>query len=159
MTLRPSETQNGGQYNITKDSQFIAEFKEMAFSMDKIGQVSKPFKSDFGYHIMQLQEIRGNMRVASHILMQPKIPESQLNETRAKAERIADDIKAGRITFEEAVEKYSDDLVTKNSDGLIVNPYTGESKFDLTRMDPALYARVAELEEGELTEVFFDQDR
>ena len=152
-------TQNGGQYNITKDSQFIAEFKEMAFSMDKIGQVSKPFKSDFGYHIMQLQEIRGNMRVASHILMQPKIPESQLNETRAKAERIADDIKAGRITFEEAVEKYSDDLVTKNSDGLIVNPYTGESKFDLTRMDPALYARVAELEEGELTEVFFDQDR
>ena len=154
----PGVTQNGGQYEITKESQFIKEFKEMAFSLD-VGQVSKPFKSDFGYHLMQLHEIKGNMRVASHILMQPKVPDSQLNETRAKAERVADDIKNSRITFEEAVAKYSDDRETKNNNGLIINPYSGESKFDLTRMDPALYARVAELKEGELTEVFFDQDR
>ncbi|NVJ88817.1 MAG: peptidylprolyl isomerase [Flavobacteriaceae bacterium] len=154
----PGVMQNGGRYEVTKDSPFIKEFKEMAFSLD-VGQVSSPFKSDFGYHIMQLHEIKGNMRVASHILMQPDIPESRLIDTKTRAEQIAKDIKEGKITFEEAVKKYSDDKETKNSGGLIVNPYSGESRFDLTRMDPALYARVAELKKGELTDVFYDATR
>lgn len=154
----PGVTENGGRYEVTKESQFIKEFKEMAFSLD-IGQISKPFKSDFGYHIMQLHEIKGNMRVASHILMQPVIPETRILDTKARAEQIAKDVKEGKIAFEEAVKKYSDDEETKNSAGLIVNPYTGESKFDLTRMDPALYARVAELKKGEISDVFYDENR
>jgi len=154
----PGVTTNGGRYEVTKESQFIKEFKEMAFSLD-IGQVSKPFKSDFGYHIMQLHKIKGNMRIASHILMKPDIPETRLLDTKARAEQLAKDIREGKITFEEAVKKYSDDKETKNNAGLIVNPYTGESRFDLTRMDPALYARVAELKKGEITDVFYDEDR
>ena len=62
----PGVTQNGGRYTITKNSPFIKEFKETAFSLD-IGQVSEPIKSMFGYHIIQLHEIRGDQRVASHI--------------------------------------------------------------------------------------------
>jgi peptidyl-prolyl cis-trans isomerase SurA len=154
----PGVTQNGGRYEVTKESQFIKEFKETAFSLD-IGQISKPFKSDFGYHLMQLHEVKGNMRIASHILMQPEIPGAKLTETREKAEKIAKDINSGVITFEEAVAKYSDDEETKNNGGLILNPYSGESTFDLIGMDPALYARVAELKKGELTEVFYDQNR
>ncbi|SDS09028.1 periplasmic chaperone for outer membrane proteins SurA [Polaribacter sp. KT25b] len=154
----PGVTQNGGRYEVTKESQFIKEFKEMAFSLD-VGQVSKPFKSDFGYHLMQLHEVRGNMRVASHILIQPDIPESRLKDTKERAEKLATDIKEGKLSFEEAVKKYSEDKETKNNGGTIVNPYTGETKFDLTRMDPDLYARVAELKKGELSDVFFDQNR
>ncbi len=154
----PGVTSNGGKYEVTKDSPFIKEFKEMAFSLD-VGQISKPFESDFGYHIMQLQEIRGNMRVATHILMQPNVPESLLMETKNTAEKVANDIKLGNITFTEAVQKYSDDEDTKNDDGLLMNPYTGESTWDLTRMDPSLYARVAELQKGELTDVYFDENR
>jgi peptidyl-prolyl cis-trans isomerase SurA len=154
----PGVTQNGGQYEVTKDSPFIKEFKEMAFSLD-VNQVSKPFKSDFGYHLMQLHEIRGNMRVASHILMQPDIPDTRLKDTQERAEQLAKDIKEDKIDFDEAVKKYSEDKETKNNGGAIVNPYTGDSKFDLTRMDPDLYARVAELKKGELSDVFFDQNR
>lgn len=154
----PGVTQNGGRYELTKETQFIKEFKEMAFSLD-IGQVSKPFKSEFGYHLMQLHEIKGNIRVASHILMQPNVPDSKLTETRKKAEDLVTDIKSGKITFAEAVVKYSDDKETRNSAGLILNPYTGESTFDLTKMDPALYARVAELKKDELSDVFFDENR
>ncbi|PKV64505.1 MULTISPECIES: peptidylprolyl isomerase [unclassified Polaribacter] len=154
----PGVTQNGGRYEVTKDSPFIKEFKEMAFSLD-IGQVSKPFKSDFGYHLMQLHEVKGNMRVASHILMQPDIPDTRLKDTQQRAEQIAKDIREGAITFADAVKKYSEDKETKNNGGVIVNPYSGETKFDLTRMDPALYARVAELKKGELSDVFFDQNR
>lgn len=154
----PGVTQNGGKYEVTKESPFIKEFKEMAFSLD-VNQVSKPFKSDFGYHIMQLHEVRGNKRIASHILMQATIPDALIKETKEKAEQIKKDILDEKITFEDAVKKYSQDEETKNNKGLIVNPYTSEAKFDLNRMDPALYARVAELQKGDFTDVFFDQDR
>ncbi len=154
----PGVTSNGGQYEVTKDSPFIKEFKEMAFSLD-IGQVSKPFKSDFGYHIMQLHEIRGNKRIASHILMRSSVPDQLIKDTKIKAEQVKKDILDSKITFEEAVKQYSQDDETKNDGGLITNPYNGESKFDLTRMDPDLYGRVAELKKGGYTDVFFDQDQ
>ena len=63
------------------------------------------------------------------------------------------------ITFDEAVKKYSQDDDTRNNGGLIVNPYSGESTFDLTRMDPALYARVNNLQKSEMSDVFYDETR
>tara|TARA_R110001632_G_scaffold177223_2_gene296928 strand:- start:9791 stop:11164 length:1374 start_codon:yes stop_codon:yes gene_type:complete len=154
----PGVTENGGQYSITKDSPFIKEFKETAFSLD-VGQISEPFKSMFGYHILQLHEIRGETRIASHILIEPEIPQEKLDETKAKVEQIKKDIQNGVITFAEAVKKYSQDDNTKNNGGLIVNSSTGESTFDLTRMDPALYARVNNLKKSEMSDVFYDEER
>ncbi len=154
----PGVTQNGGKYTITKESPFIKEFKEMAYSLD-VDQVSEPFKSMFGYHIVQLHEVRGDTRIASHILIQPDIPQSKLDEVKAKVTEVKEDILNGDITFDEAVKKYSQDKDTKNNGGLIVNPYTGESTFDLTRMDPALYARVNNLQKGEMSDVFYDEER
>lgn len=154
----PGVTSNGGEYSVTKESSFIKEFKEMAFTLD-IGQVSKPFKSQFGYHIMQLHAIKGNTRVASHILMQPKVTDEKMEEIKEQAEKIILEIRGGDITFEEAVKKYSNDDETKNNGGLIINPSTGESKFDLTRMDPAFYARVSDLKKGEITDPFYDEER
>ena len=154
----PGVTDNGGRYTIDKNSTFIKEFKETAFSLD-VDQVSEPIKSKFGYHIIQLNQIRGETRVASHILIQPEIPQEKLDETKEKLEKIKTDIDSGVITFDEAVKKYSQDKDTKNNGGLIVNPYSGESTFDLTRMDPALYARVNNLQKGEMSDVFYDEER
>ena len=154
----PGVTDNGGRYVIDKNSTFIKEFKETAFSLD-VNQVSEPIKSKFGYHIIQLNQIRGETRVASHILIQPEIPQEKLDETKEKLEKIKKDIDTGVITFDEAVKKYSEDKDTKNNGGLIVNPYSGESTFDLTRMDPALYARVNNLQKGEMSDVFYDEER
>ncbi len=154
----PGVTDNGGRYTIDKNSAFIKEFKETAFSLD-VDQVSEPIKSKFGYHIIQLNQIRGETRVASHILIQPEIPQEKLDETKEKLEKIKKDIDTGVITFDEAVKKYSEDKDTKNNGGLIVNPYSGESTFDLTRMDPALYARVNNLQKGEMSDIFYDEER
>ena len=154
----PGVTNNGGEYTVTKESSFIKEFKEMAFTLD-VGQVSKPFKSEFGYHIMQLHKIKGNARIASHILMQPEVPDAKLTEIKEKAIEIISEIKDGKLSFSAAVKKYSNDSETKNNGGLIVNPSTGESKFDLTRMDPAFYARVSDLKKGEMTDPFYDEER
>ena len=155
----PAVTQNGGRYELTKETQFIKEFKEVAFSLDTEGQISEPFKSLFGFHIIQLHKIKGNTRSVSHILMQPEIPDEKLKETEKKVEDIIKEIESGAITFEEAVKKYSQDKDTKNNAGLIINAQTGESKFDLTRMDPALYARVNDLQQGSMTPPFYDESR
>ena len=154
----PGVTDNGGRYTIDKNSTFIKEFKEVAFSLD-VNQVSEPFKSQFGYHIIQLHEIRGETRIASHILLQPEIPQEKLEKTKELLVKIVAQIKSGEVTFEEAVRRYSQDTDTRNNGGLIVNPYSGESTFDLTRMDPALYARVNNLQKNEMSDIFYDEDR
>jgi len=154
----PAVVNNGGKYTITKESNFIKKFKEVAFSLD-IGQVSEPFKSEFGYHVIQLHEVKGNQRIASHILMQPEIPDAKLKETQAKIDMIRKDILDGKITFVDAVKKYSGDEETNQNGGLILNPQTNESTFDLTRMDPTLYARVSNVKKGEITEPFYDETR
>ena len=154
----PGVTQNGGKMQVTKESSFIKEFKEVSFSLEK-DEISKPFKTLFGYHIIQLHEIKGNTRIVSHILLQPEIPESRLKETQFKVEEIKRDIESGKLTFEEAVKKYSEDKDSKNNGGVLINSYTGDTKFDLTRMDPAMYARVNDLSQGGYTEVFYDQSR
>jgi len=152
----PTVTQNGGQIEVTKESQFIKEFKEVAFSLD-VGQVSEPFKTLFGYHIIQLHQVKGKTRIVSHILMQPEILESKVQEAKEKIEKIRKEIIEGKITFEEAVAKYSEDKDTKNSGGMILNPYTNETRFDLTRMDPSLYDKVINTKKGEITEAFYDE--
>jgi len=154
----PAVVNNGGKYTITKESNFIKKFKEVAFSLD-INQISEPFKSEFGYHIIQLHEIKGNQRIASHILLQPEIPDAKLKETQSLVDKIRKEVLENKITFKEAVKKYSDDKDTNQSGGLIINPQTNESTFDLTRMDPALYARVSAIKKGELTESFYDESQ
>ncbi|CAM1353476.1 peptidylprolyl isomerase [Tenacibaculum halocynthiae] len=155
----PSVTRNQGNMGvITKETQFIKEFKEVAFSLDE-GQISEPFKTIFGYHIIQLHKIKGKGREVSHILMQPEISDEKLKETKDEIERIVAEVKEGKITFDEAVKKYSEDDDTKNSGGLLVNPYTQEPTFELTRMPPDLFARISELKQGDLSDVFYDETR
>jgi peptidyl-prolyl cis-trans isomerase SurA len=100
----PSVTQNGGEFAITKESGFVKEFKETAFSLD-IGQISEPFETIFGYHIVQLNGVKGNTRVVSHILISPEIPESKILEAKETMEEVLTEIKSGKITFKEAVKK------------------------------------------------------
>ncbi len=155
----PTAARTGGNLGILKkDSPFIKEFKEVAFSLDE-GQISEPFKTVFGYHIVLVHKIRGEGREVSHILMQPEISSEKLNETKNELENIKQEILSGKITFKEAVKKYSEDKDTKNNGGLVINPYSGESTFDLTRMPPELFGRISELKKGQLSDVYYDETR
>ncbi|MDX5583711.1 MAG: peptidylprolyl isomerase [Aureibaculum sp.] len=154
----PGVTQNSGAYTITRESGFVKEFKEAAFSMTE-GEISEPFKSDFGYHILIVEKIKGKQRDVRHILMQPEISDEQQQSVKDSITKTRKDILTLKLTFEEAVQKYSEDKVTKSNNGLIMNPETSDSKFDLTKMDPTLYARISALKAGEITEVFYDETR
>ncbi|CAL2064477.1 peptidylprolyl isomerase [Tenacibaculum sp. 190524A05c] len=155
----PNVGQTGGFLGaVTKDTPFIKEFKEVVFTLDE-GQISEPFKTDFGYHIVLLHKIKGKGREVSHILMRPEVSDDKLKKTKAKLDSIKVELVKGNLTFEDAVKKYSQDKETKNSGGVIVNPYTGDTTFELIGMDPALYGRINELQEGEYSEVFYDETR
>ena len=154
----PGVTDNKGAYTITKESQFVKEFKEAAFSLDE-GEISDPFKSDFGYHILTVEKVKGKQRDTRHLLMQPKITDSELQKVKDTLIELRKNILTFKLTFEEAVKKYSEDKDTKSNEGLLVNPQTSDTKFDLTRMDPALYARISVLKQGEISEVFYDETR
>lgn len=154
----PGVTENSGLYTITRESQFVTEFKEAAFSLDE-GEMSEPFKSDYGYHILQVEKVKGKQRDARHLLMQPEVTDEQKEKVKDSLENIRIDILKLKISYDDAVVKYSEEKETKANKGLLMNPETNDSKFDLTRMDPTLYARVSTLKKGEVTDVFLDRTR
>jgi peptidyl-prolyl cis-trans isomerase SurA len=149
---------SGGLYTITRQSNFIKEFKDVAFSLDE-GEISEPFESGFGWHILKVEKIKGQERDVRHILIQPKISPEELAAAKKELADIRQQILDGKITFEEAVLKYSDDKETKNNKGLILNPQTNDTHFSLTRMDPTLYGRISNLKQGEITAPFYDEVR
>jgi len=148
----------GGKYTITRESNFIKEFKEVAFSLDE-GEISEPFESGFGFHIIQVEKIKGQERDVRHILIQPQISQEEMDASLADLAKVREQVLKGEISFEEAVLKHSDDIETRSNQGLILNPQTNDTRFDLTRMDPNLYSKVSSLKAGEITEPFFDEIR
>jgi len=154
----PGVTQNSGLYTITRESQMVTEFKEAGFSLDE-GEMSEPFKSDFGYHILQVEKIKGKQRDVRHLLLQPEVTKAQEAKVKDSLEKIRTDILKLKMSYTEAVEKFSEEKETRANKGLIMNPETNDSKFDLTRMEPTFYARVSALKQGEITDVFYDVSR
>lgn len=154
----PGVTQNNGFYTIERTSPFVKEFKEAAFSMEE-GEISQPFKSDFGYHILMVDKIKGKQRDVYHILMQPKADDNAAENVRDSLTSLRRRILKLEITFEDAVIRYSQDKDTRLSGGVLMNPVSGDTHFDLTRMDPELYSKVSNLKEGEISDVFSDQTR
>lgn len=154
----PGVTQNNGFYTIERNSPFVKEFKEAAFSLEE-GEISQPFKSDFGYHILLVEKIRGKQRDVYHILMQPKADDEAVERVRDSLTLYREKILKMELTFDEAVLKYSDDKDTRLNKGVLMNPVSGDTKFEQTRMDPELYSKISSLEAGELSRVFLDETR
>lgn len=149
----------GGLYRgMTQQTQFVKEFKEAAFSLEE-GEISEPFKSQFGYHILRVEKIRGKERDVRHLLLHTTITDEMLNVVKDTLTKVKNDILTQKITFEEAVVKYSSDKETNKNKGLLINPVSNDTHFNQTRMDPALYARISNVKEGDLSEIFYDETR
>src|SRR5690606_35357275 len=155
----PGSASKGGLYTgVKRDSPWAKEFKDQAFSLLE-GEISEPFETEFGYHILYVEKIRGQEVDVRHILMFPEVSQQSIDEAQKKIEDIKSKIEAGEITFAEAARENSDDKETRNNGGQLINPITFDTKFDLTKMDPTLSAQVYNLKEGEVSKVFTDRDR
>ncbi|HYG52762.1 MAG TPA: peptidylprolyl isomerase, partial [Flavobacteriales bacterium] len=137
----PGTNTKGGEFDMISKGTFVKEFDAVAFSLAE-GEVSEVFETDYGYHIMQLLERRGEMYRGRHILVIPKVTQLQMAEASQKIDSIYAEIKSGKITFEQAVAKYSDDEETKYNNGKIFNPETGDTKFDNKEVDKQLFITI-----------------
>jgi peptidyl-prolyl cis-trans isomerase SurA len=142
---------------IRKNSPFAKEFKDVAFSLQE-GDVSEPFETEFGYHIVTVDKVRGQEIDVRHIILFPEVTSESVTRARAKIDSIRTEITQGRLSFADAARKFSDETETRNNGGQLINPVSLDTKFDLTKMDPTLSAQVYNLEENEVSQIFSDRD-
>jgi len=153
----PGSKSNGGFYSITRQTQFVKEFKDVAFSLRE-GEISEPFETQFGFHIIYIEKIRGQELDLRHILIQPEVPQSAMEAVRQELDSIRMQIMEGKYTFAEAARNFSDEKETKFEGGLLRNPETFDTHFELTRMDPTLYNQVRNLKDNEISRPILEQD-
>lgn len=155
----PGSARRGGLYEgIKRDSPMAKEFKDMAFSLME-GEVSEPFETDFGWHIVYVERIRGQEVDVRHVLIFPEVSQAAIDTAHEKITDIRKKIQSGEMTFAEAAQKYSTDKETRNNGGQLINPMSFDTRFDLTKMDPTFSAYVYNLNEGEVSNVITDRDR
>jgi len=150
---------NGGKYTLNrKRPQMVKEFRAVAFALQE-GEISDPFESEFGYHIILLEKIRGQEYDVRHILLRPKVTLQDINEAKEKLELTRKRIVDGEISFADAAREVSDEDETKFEGGLLINPETQDYVFPLTKMDPELYSQIQNLKDKEVSLVLTDEDR
>ena len=134
----PGSNRNGGEYKGIKRGQFVKEFDAVSYNLE-VGEISKPFKTEFGYHIVQLQAKRGEELDLRHILVKPKLEQKDLDAAQSRLDSIRGAIVAGTLTFETAAERFSEDEETKLNGGIMLNPNTMDVTFNLDQLDRGIF--------------------
>ncbi|WP_299128476.1 peptidylprolyl isomerase [uncultured Winogradskyella sp.] len=141
-----------------KRPRMVKEFRDVAFNLQE-GEISEPFETDFGFHIIYLEKIRGQEYDVRHILLRPELTQDAIKEAKDKIDMVREKLVDGSISFAEAAREFSDEKETKYEGGKLTNPTTQDFNFELARMDTELYTQIQDLKEGEISEVIQDEDR
>ncbi|MBW6459519.1 MAG: peptidylprolyl isomerase [Bacteroidales bacterium] len=143
----PGSASKGGEIGFFGRGELYPEYEAAAFKL-KEGEISEIIESKAGYHVIQLLERRGDYVNTRHILLQTKPSPVDMEKARQELDSIMNLIRNNEMTFEEAVTKFSDDP-GKNSGGLIINAYTGTTKFEMDQLEPQLAFIINRLEVGQ----------
>jgi len=153
----PGSSPNGGFYKMTRKTPFVKEFKDVAFSLGE-GEISEPFKTTFGYHIIMVDKIKGQEVELRHILIAPTVSETALKDAKERIANIRAKIENKEISFAEAARTESDEKETRANGGTLINPNTQDTRFELTKMDPTLYSQVSNLKDNEISQPILNTD-
>ena len=150
----PGTARQGGEMDFMGRGQLVPEFAAVAFNLTDPKKVSKVVETEYGFHIIQLIEKRGDRIKVRHILLKPQVSEEDLNASVAHLDSIANDIRTGKFTFESAALYLSDDKNSKNNNGLMPNSATGTSRFEMGQLPQEIAVVVDKMNIGEISEAF-----
>lgn len=154
----PGSAKNGGLYEGIKRGQFVKEFEAVAFNL-KENEISDPFLTEYGYHIVQLIKRRGEELDLRHILIKPKISQENLEVTRKKGDSIRSLILLDKLTFAQAAEKFSEDENSKLNGGVAMNPQSNDSRWETGQLDKSIFYTIEKLKPGEVSDPVFFRDQ
>ena len=148
---------NGGEYGFQGRGQVVQEFANVVFNLTDPKKVSKVFETEYGFHIAQLIEKRGDRVSYRHILLKPRVEEAELEEALLRLDSVANDIRRGKFTFDEAASFLSHDKDTRNNHGLMANPESGTARFEmqtLAMVSQEIAKTINEMNIGEISKPF-----
>ena len=144
---------DGGMLEYMGRGNLDAAYAAAAFNL-KGDKISNVVKSEFGYHIIQVVDRKGELIKTRHILMMPKVTPDALEKSKGRIDSIADFIRKGDIKFEEAALRYSYDKNSRNNGGVVINPETSETKWKLTELDPDVSKILPQMNINEISKPF-----
>ena len=144
----------GGELGFEGRGQLVPEYANVAFNLQDPNKVSKIVESEFGFHIIQLIEKRGDRVNTRHILLKPRIDPEDLEAGVLRLDSIADDIRRDKFSFDDAASILSHDKDTRNNYGLLPNPYTGTARFEMQQLPQEIAKVVDKMKVGEISDAF-----
>lgn len=145
----PGSARKGGELGFYGRGELYPEFEAVAFRLRE-GEVSDIVETEAGFHILQLIERRGDYVNVRHILLMTKVSVEALEKAKNQLDSLAVELKAERISWDEAVEKFSEDP-KKSPGGKLINPQTGGTRFDAETIDQQLSFVIDRLQPGEIS--------
>ena len=154
----PGSAAMGGELGFKAKGAFVPEFSSVAFQLTEPGKVSKVVETEFGFHIIQLIERRGDRANFRHILLTPNVSPKELTDARARMDSLRMELDSAKFTFEDAARYLSSDKNTRNSGGMMTSERSGAARMTMDEL-PAEVARVvARMEVGEISKPFVMKD-
>ncbi|MEG1544671.1 MAG: peptidylprolyl isomerase, partial [Tannerellaceae bacterium] len=155
----PESAKRGGELGFMGKGQLLPEFANVAFNLNDAKRVSKIVETEYGFHIIQLIEKRGDRINCRHILLKPKVSEKELTEASNRLDSLYSDLKANKFSFEEAATFVSYDKDTRNNKGLMVNsdmesPNAGTPEFEMQELPQEIGKIVYDMKVGDVSKPF-----
>ena len=148
----------GGELGFVGKGQLVSEFAEVAFNLTDPKRVSRVVQTEYGYHIIQLIEKKGERINCRHILLRPRISADDKIQAIERLDSIQKAIQNGEVQFEQAVIQYSEDKNTIMNAGLMINPNTGSSRFEYQDLAPEIAKQIYSMKEGDVSAPFVMMD-
>ena len=149
----------GGELGFVGKGQLVPEFAEVAFNLNDPKRVSRVVQTEYGYHIIQLIEKKGDRINCRHILLRPRISATDKVRAIEKLDSIRQLIASDSLNFEQAVIRFSEDKNTVMNAGLMINPNTGSSRFEYQELAPEIAKQIYNMNEGDLSQPFVMVDQ
>lgn len=149
----------GGELGFHGRADWVPEFSQVAFNLSDPKRVSRIVETEYGYHIIQLIEKRGEQVNVRHILLSPKVSSKDLSDGVIKLDSLRKEIVADKIPFNEAARWVSQDKDTKNNNGVMMNMKTGSNRFEMQDLPPEVARKIELMQPGDISEAFIMKDQ